>query len=139
MDWFTSLKTHTMKTGIELITEERARQISDENWTAAHDDDHENGELARAAATYALPKTHRKMEARKEIRDAARGCSDPEMPYPVMVTVPNLWPWEAEWWRPTPDNRVRELVKAGALIAAEIDRLTRAVEVNPKLTGDSPV
>jgi len=26
-------------------------------------------------------------------------------------------------WKPTPDDRVRELVKAGALIAAEIDRL----------------
>lgn len=118
-----------MKTGIELITEERARQISDENWTADHDDDHEGGELARAAATYALPMKHRRMGNRKEMRDAARGCADPEMPYPVMVIVPKLWPWEAEWWRPTP-NRVRELVKAGALIAAEIDRLQRAGEVN---------
>jgi hypothetical protein len=34
------------------------------------------------------------------------------------------WPWDAEWWKPSPDS-VRNLVKAGALIAAEIDRLQR--------------
>jgi hypothetical protein len=35
------------------------------------------------------------------------------------------WPWDKGWWKPTPDNRIRELEKAGALIAAEIDRLQR--------------
>ena len=34
-----------------------------------------------------------------------------------------LWPWNESWWKPTPDNRIRDLEKAGALIAAEIDRL----------------
>ena len=33
------------------------------------------------------------------------------------------WPWEPRWWKPK--SRVRNLVKAGALIAAEIDRLQR--------------
>ena len=33
------------------------------------------------------------------------------------------WPWNVVWWKPTPDDRIRELAKAGALIAAEIDRL----------------
>lgn len=33
------------------------------------------------------------------------------------------WPWNMSWFKPTPDDRVRELVKAGALIAAEIDRI----------------
>jgi len=37
--------------------------------------------------------------------------------------VPPIWPWEKSWWKPTPNDRVKELVKAGALIAAEIDRL----------------
>ena len=36
--------------------------------------------------------------------------------------------WEQKWWKPTPNDRVRELTKAGALIAAEIDRLTRPEE-----------
>lgn len=42
------------------------------------------------------------------------------------LSKPLRWPWEAEAFKPTPDDRVRELVKAGALIAAEIDRLGRA-------------
>ena len=113
-----------MKNGIDLITEERDRQISQEGWTHEHDDDHEAGELARAAACYALPPRARKMETRYEERDNARGCSDPYQPYTVNVRVPILWPWEAEWWKPSADP-VRNLAKAGALIAAEIDRLQR--------------
>ncbi|WP_373400076.1 hypothetical protein V8V91_10940 [Algoriphagus halophilus] len=43
-----------MKTGIELIAEERQRQIEKEGWTSEHDAKHKNGELAHAAATYAM-------------------------------------------------------------------------------------
>lgn len=39
------------------------------------------------------------------------------------------WPWDADAWKPTQDP-IRQLVKAGALIAAEIDRRQRAGEVN---------
>lgn len=94
-----------MKTGIELIAEERTRQILDEGYTALHDDDHDEGELASAAACYAMA-------------DVARentGNSGPPM----------IWPWDADYWRPSPSNRIHELIKAGALIAAEIDRLNR--------------
>jgi hypothetical protein len=35
-----------------------------------------------------------------------------------------FWPWDQDWWKPSPDP-IRNLVKAGALIAAEIDRLQR--------------
>ena len=37
-----------------------------------------------------------------------------------------FWPWREGEWKPTPDDRVRDLAKAGALIAAEIDRIQRA-------------
>jgi hypothetical protein len=93
-----------MKTGIELIAEERERQVSKEGWTALHDTQHNDGQLARAAACYAW-----------HTRDQ---CS-------MIAGIPYQWPWEQEWWKPTPDDRLRELVKAGALIAAEIDRLQR--------------
>lgn len=34
--------------------------------------------------------------------------------------------WPQDWsFKPTRDDRIRELVKAGALVAAEIDRLGR--------------
>ncbi len=93
-----------MKTGIEIIAEERQRQIDVEGWDDEHDDIANNDEqLARAAATYALPEDYRSYE----------------------YEVRNIFPFDLKWWKPTPDNRIRELAKAGALIAAEIDRLQR--------------
>lgn len=96
-----------------------------EGWTPIHDDAHDLGEMARAAAVYAIPEDERDLRAEYVEVETARGLADPDAPRQVMVPVPALWPWDAKWWKPTPDNRVRELVKAGALIAAEIDRLQR--------------
>lgn len=88
--------------GATLIAAERKRQIEQEGWTAEHDEQNDHCELAIAASCYALP-------------------FDKRNPYNGIL--PNNWPWREEWWKPTPGNRIRELVKAGALIAAEIDRL----------------
>ena len=99
------------KIGSELIAIERQRQIKKEGWTSKHDDQYINGELAKAAVCYATP---------------------PEIDLNAFFTDNRvvLWPWirEFESWKPSPDDRIRELVKAGALIAAEIDRLLRALE-----------
>ncbi len=38
--------------------------------------------------------------------------------------VPFRWPWSSKWWKPK--DRRRDLVRAGALIVAEIKRLERA-------------
>lgn len=95
-------------TGAELIERERRRQTDAEGYSYRHDDAHTHDELVLAAVQYALP-------------DGRRSYGE----YRVF-DVPIDWPWENEAWKPTPDDRVRELVKAGALIAAEIDRLLRA-------------
>lgn len=100
---------HAIGPGARRIAGERLRQIGDEGYEAAHDDEHVGEELATAAACYALPATMRRL---------AGGA-------------PTLWPFEAESWKPSPDDRIRELVKAGALIAAEIDRLIRAQHEYP--------
>jgi hypothetical protein len=90
-------------TGVERIAAERKRQIEEEGWTEKHDDQWEHGELAEAAATYAsLPHWEGRFINWRKI----------------------LWPWDDEWYKPETD-RIRELEKAGALIAAEIDRLLR--------------
>lgn len=102
-----------MKTGAELITEERARQISQEEWSDTHDDLLEWGDLADAAEAYIRELRYRRL------RDGEPGNRNPSAP----------WPWDADAWKPTQDP-IRQLVKAGALIAAEIDRLQRAGEVN---------
>ena len=109
-----------------LIAAERIRQQNEEGWTPEHDDDHEDAEMARAAACYAMPPKHRKMENRTEIHDNARGLADPPEEYPVKVRVPRDWPWDAEWWKPKPDDRRREIIKACALLLAEYERLSRA-------------
>ena len=90
-----------IESGASLIARERERQVSVEGWTSAHDDDHENGEMLSAAVWY-----------------LDNGCE-----FDLGLTLPP-WPWEPAWWKPS-DDRVRQLVKAGALIAAEIDRLQR--------------
>lgn len=95
--------------GIDLIARERQRQIEVEGLTLEHDRGHKHGELARAAALYALP---------------------PQIRVEIISVFWLLWPFGYQWWKPTPDNRIRELVKAGALIAAEIDRLQGEGEKN---------
>lgn len=90
-----------MKTGLQLITEERERQISAEGYSHAHDDRHDRSELSHAAGCYLL----------------AEGPHD---------GMPSVWPWGAEWWKPK--DRLKNLVRAGALFLAEAQRLERAGE-----------
>lgn len=92
--------------GSSLIATERIRQIVSEGWTAEHDDRHYEGNIALAGATYAL-----------------HACSQIQSPDDIHG-VPAEWPWDDKWWKPS-ISPIRNLVKAGALIAAEIDRLQR--------------
>lgn len=84
--------------GATRIARERQRQIDQEGWTAEHDDAYHHGELIRAAQSY--------------------------LSFGPDSGPPESWPWPPEWWKPSTD-RVRNLEKAGALIAAEIDRELR--------------
>lgn len=90
--------------GVQLIADERNRQISAEGWTSAHDDAYSKRELVRAAVAYALHGVNQS------------------------IVDDSFWPWHIAWWKPS-DN-VRNLVKAGALIAAEIDRLLREADAD---------
>lgn len=87
---------------IGLITIERLRQVQAEGWSAEHDDGHDDGELARAAACYALSAS------------AASGYE---------ATIAELWPWSPDWFKP--GSTIRELEKSGALVVAELERLER--------------
>ena len=121
-------------TGIELIVSERIRQLEKEGWTAEHDDAHTDGSLAMAAVCFATPVLIYKLLK----VDGETSVIDP-------------WPdgWDKKWDRryyfpfspyhsqmvPEPgsyskQHRIDLLVKAGALIAAEIDRLQRREEVS---------
>jgi hypothetical protein len=94
--------------GAQMIADERERQIKGEGWTLEHDDAHKYGELAAAASCYAH---HANCQIRK---------FQPS----YIKNRPSDWPWDAKWWKPSAFP-VHNLVKAGALIVAELDRLAR--------------
>jgi hypothetical protein len=88
------------------IIAERVRQIEVEGWSAVHDASHAAGEMALAGASYALAAAAR-----------VRGQRDLSEP-------PACWPWERAWWKP--QNFRRDLVRAGALFVAELEKFDRA-------------
>lgn len=95
--------------GLLDVIYERHRQIEKEGWTQAHDDDHGRGELCLAAVAYAL--------------NAARNLS--YNPADHGIEILKYWPknWDMKYWKPSVPRR--DLVKAAALIIAEIDRYDR--------------
>jgi hypothetical protein len=99
------------------VLAERQRQIAREGWTPEHDDEHGNGELAFAAACYAHQASARGWVLR-DLEDGADRYSRDE--------PPDNWPdsWDTSWWKPK--NPRRDLVRAAALLLAEIERLDRA-------------
>ncbi len=99
------------------ILSERLRQIGEEEFSAERDDKYFNEELSMAAACYALTD-----EARDCIVSVENLCLKQ---YEKGLLKEFIWPFKKEWWKPSPDNRRRELIKAAALIIAEIERLDR--------------
>lgn len=97
-----ALESRTVTAAAADVLAERQRQISFEGWTPEHDDKHSDGEMALAASSYALY-AHKR---------------------PIAPAIPYNWPWEPEWFKQ--QGARRDLVKAGALILAEIERLDRA-------------
>lgn len=94
------------------VLDERNRQIEAEGWTPQHDDQHAAGELSQAAADYAA--------------NASFALSHGKHLLGSTVTKgapPLSWPWARKWWKPKTVRR--DLVRAAALILAEIERLDR--------------
>ncbi len=101
------------------VLAERKRQIESEGWTTEHDDAHRDFDLEAAAACYAFASCTWPFGSVREVAENA---------------VNTLWPWGLKWWKPT--NRRRNLVKAGALILAAIERLDRTAHRGDKGVKD---
>lgn len=115
-----------MTQALSDIAAERDRQKTVEGWTEAHDDGHTGGQMAAAAASYAF------VASRSDFSRLFLIGNDHEG-YPKWQTsvVRDIWPsWSAEWFKPK--DRRHDLVRAGALILAEIERLDRASEKNSR-------
>lgn len=87
---------------LEEVAAERRRRIVVEGFGEAHDDEHGDGALAVAAACYA---------------------SAPDSDDAATFDPPCDWPWDDCWWKPK--DRRSNLVRAAALIVAEIERIDR--------------
>lgn len=111
-----------MKTGIELIAEERERQVSQERWTAEHDDRHKENQLLNAAGCYIQHVIGRGWLLGSPLLDALSHIKNGKSLY-RKEPRPRDWPWAKRWWKPK--GKIEDLVRAGALIAAEIDRIQR--------------
>lgn len=98
------------KTAIAMIQEERQRQVA-KGYNAAHDDEHEDGELAAAAASFAAVESK---HARSRVRQ--------------------LWPFD-DHYSDMENSTIRNLAKAGALIVAEMERVQR---VEQRDRGEQP-
>lgn len=93
------LEARSFNPAILDVVAERQRQQSVEGWTPEHDNAYQNSELADAAACYAIHAHN-------------QGFS-----------TPAHWPWSPDWWKQS--GARCDLVKAGALILAEIERIDR--------------
>lgn len=99
---------------LQDVIAERQRQIQQEGWTPEHDDQHADGAMAKAASAYAL------WAALPDDTRAAHPKGEPPLP---------IWPWADKWWKP--ENPRRDLVRAAALIVAEIERIDRRDALRP--------
>lgn len=90
---------------IKLIREERQGQIEQHGWTPEHDDTHDQGQIGLAAAEYA-----------RRAGEQSLGI--------YRADTPHGWPFSGDSWKPSYDRK-RNLVKAGALILAELERVIR--------------
>ena len=87
-----------MKSGIELISDEREKQIAKHGYTVQDDvETTTTGELIKAAESYI---------------ESSEGFDGLGFDH---------WPWNKMYYKP--ESMKRDLIKAGALIAAAIDRL----------------
>lgn len=104
-----------MKKGIELIAEERQRQIDVEGYSAQHDSQHNASELIYAAIAY--------------VESAKVGVNCAEMgntnKHEIMRRKTEMGRYYPFGWNFKPTTDIRDLIKAGALIAAAIDRLQK--------------
>lgn len=86
------------------IAAERRRQVAVEGFGPEHDDSHTDRQMAGAAAAYLVN----------------------SLPYRNRGWIRRLlWQWDEAWFKPSTYRR--DLIKAAALIVAEIERVDRTL------------
>jgi hypothetical protein len=104
------------------VLRERERQCSGEGFTPSHDDGYDWGVLADAGAAYAV-----------YAGDALHPYSQGDGQF--FIDSPSMWPLKDKWWKPK--NPRAALVKAAALLIAEIEKIDRAAARKPADTEEN--
>jgi len=94
-----------MSKALDDVKAERQRQVEVEEWTPERDDHYLAGQLAVAGASYAVSSVVTQLTGEN------------------MKELPGFWPWDKEWFKPKSPRQ--DLVRAAALLVAEIERLDR--------------
>jgi hypothetical protein len=97
------------------IHDERDRQIRALGYSAAHDDEHNDGSLALAAMAYAYASTNPSK--------SGNGWWRRKWVSGKYAFTPRFWPWSHESFKSR--SQRGDLVRAGAMIVAEIERFDR--------------
>ncbi|MGO6998981.1 hypothetical protein [Rhizobium leguminosarum] len=114
------LETRKVSQALLDVAAERRRQMEVEGWTPEHDDQHTDASMALAAGSYCESAARPTILARKPGGAFA---------------IPKLWPqsWSRDWWKPKSPRE--DLVRAAALIVAEIERIDRAAATEGASNG----
>ncbi len=109
------------------VAAERRRQVEKEGYVVQHDDGHKDRELAAAAGCYV-----QHYFGRAWVYDSNLPARYQEEP------CPQDWPdtWDMKYWKPKSPRQ--DLVRAAALIVAEIERMDRANALYAKARGSQP-
>lgn len=113
---FEEAKQFYLEPAIHDVLAERKRQIEKEHYSSEHDDDYKENELPRAAVSYAGHVIARQWT----FKDSAPETYQSE-------EAPDLWPWDLDFWKPKTPRK--DLVRAAALLLAEIDRMDRSAGI----------
>lgn len=122
-------------TALEEIANERRRQIG-KGYDAAHDNQHDDGSIAQAAAAYALVGCGGTSVStgRRHVRRRYPSGSGHEFVDERAEVLPRaLYPWGNAF---TPGAKREALIVAAALCIAEIERLDRATLPNGERRAD---
>lgn len=109
-----------MSNFLELVAKERTRQIVEKGYTAEHDDEHVDGEIADAAACYA--------NSNGSIYRFSHANSKH---FPLI----NVWPWDFQYFKKEEHDRKQQLIISAAFINAEYDRIVRAEQKDSRCRG----
>jgi hypothetical protein len=113
--------------GVVGLFVERAHQVVEKGHTLEADDRHTDESLALAAACYAAPQALYRAKTREEGGQIIGG---------LVPAWPDSWPASLD--KRGKVSRIRQLEIAGALIAAEIDRLSRIAACGLAKKGGDP-